>query len=548
MNHRPADVVLRGGRITTLSSSESTPDEATALAIIGERVAWAGDDDAVGSWIGPATMVVDLEGRRVVPGLIDAHVHFVRAGFTWLDEIRWGTVDSLAEGYDLIAEEVRSKPAGEWIRVIGGWHPTQFVENRHPTKAELDELAPDHPVIVQFLYEWAIVNQAALERIDWDSAADWNVDPETLEKDADGNVTGRVSTMPSLRWLQAQLPLPDLERQVESTRAASREFSSFGITGLIDGGGSNTGPDRYDAVYESWRRGELSVRVRTTVHPSDPGTEEEQIGGFLRYSHARQGDRMLQVLAIGENILFAVGDSFARLPDLSEKQLDRCRAIFEACAAKRWTVQMHMIRPEKTAAMLDLWREVHEKHDISDLRWAIVHGTSLTEDDIPTLKELGIGVLPEALLRLEGDEVTGYWGEERLRAAPPVKAFREAGVPVAVGSDAMRVASHNPFTVLQWLVTGQTLSGRQVWDPQRTLDRRSALECISASATWFSFEEHDRGRLEPGHLADLAVLTADLFEVDEADIPAIRSDMTMVGGRVVWVSQGFESSAGVGVA
>ena len=539
MSPRHADLVLRGGKVTTLAVDGTTPEEAQSLAIERDRVVWVGDDSDADAWVGPETEVVDLGGRRVIPGLNDGHVHFVRAGLTWNDEIRWGTISSLADGLRQIEEQVASTPPGTWIRVIGGWHPSQFEEQRHPTQDELNELAPEHPVIVQFLYEWAIVNDAAYELIDWEGAQESGVDPSTLDRDEDGRPIGLVRGMPSLRWLQAQLPVPSLAQQVESTRAASLEFSSFGITALIDGGGSNTGPDKYDAVYESWRRGELTVRVRTTVHPSDPGTEEEQIGGFLRYSHHRQGDDMLSVLAIGENITFPVSDSFARLPDLSDHQLDRLRAIFDACAAKRWTVQMHMIRPEKTAAMLDLWREVHEKHDISELRWGIVHGTSLTVEDIPTLKELGIGVLAEALLRLEGDEVTNYWGEERLRWAPPVKALREAGVPTTVGSDALRVASYNPYATLQWLLTGQTLTGRQVWDPANVLDRRAALESVTTDATWFSFEESQRGRLQPGYLADLAVLSDDYFAVGTDELLDLRSELTIVGGRTVWSSDAF---------
>ncbi len=536
--HAP-DLVLVNGAITTLASDGVTPPEVAAIAIRHGRVVWTGDSDAASEFVGPATQVIDLGGRRVIPGIVDAHVHFVRAGLTWKDEVRWGTTTSLEQGLAQIADRARSTPAGSWIRVMGGWHPSQFPEGRGPTQEELDAVAPDHPVLVQFLYEWGLLNTVGRELIDWRTADEFGVDPSTIDTDESGDPVGVVRTSPSLRWLQSQLTFPDLDGQVDSTATAATEFLSLGVTGLIDGGGANTGPDKYDAVYEAWRQGRLPLRVRTTVHTSKAGDEEQDIAGFLRYSHARQGDEFLRVLGIGETILYPTHDDFGRPAQLTPENRDRLRWVFDLCARRRWTVQMHMMRPDTLDAVLPMWQEAHAEHGIADLRWAIVHGTGLTSRHVPVLRELGVGVITEALLRLSGDDALEYWSADDLAFAPPIHELRAAGVPVAVGSDGLRVSNYNPFATLQWLVTGHALSGRRIWDEDNVLDRHTALELACAQGPWFSFEDHDRGRIQPGLLADLSVLSEDYFALPPDELPRIRSELTLVGGVARWSGEAF---------
>ena len=534
MNVTHADLVLIGGLVTTMADGDGSEEEAQAIAISGDRIAAVGTNEEIEAWVGPGTERIDLSGRRVIPGLIDAHVHFARAGFTWNDEVRWGTVRSLEEGLDLIARRADEVPAGTWIRVIGGWSPAQFAENRHPTLDDIDRVAPDHPVFVQYLYEYGLLNSEARARVPLERAVDEGVDASTVDVDESGRPTGVIRTLPSLKWLYAQLPVPAFEEQVASTAAAGHEFVSFGVTGVIDGGGANTGADVYRPIFETWRRGELIPRVRLTMHSSGAGEEETEVGGYLRFQHPRLGDDVLSVLGVGEIVMWPFHDDFGRPPSATDDDVTRLEELLRRCAEAGWTVQMHLMHPETTDLVIDLWSQIHADTPIDGLRWSIVHGQSITPDHTARLAGMGCGVISEALLRMGGEHAIEIWGEDRVAFAPHIRKLQEEGIRVAVGSDGLRVATYNPFATLQWLITGRSLAGAQIWDAGNVLDRHEALALLTREAAWFSFEEDTRGRIQPGYLADLAVLSDDYFSVPDTELPEIRSAMTLVGGRVVW--------------
>ncbi|TCO52271.1 amidohydrolase [Actinocrispum wychmicini] len=532
-----ADVLLVNGRITTLADG-GTPPEVGALAVRGGRVVFAGDERDADGHVTANTTVVDLGGRRVIPGLIDSHIHFVRAGLTWNDEVRWEGIPDLGTGLARIEEAARQVPAGDWIRVIGGWHPGQLAEGRGPTVAELDKVAPNHPVFLQCTYDWGMLNTRAAERVDLRRAVADGVDPASVDVPAH-----LVRGMAALRWLYWQLPVPTLEQQVHSTAAASAELSRLGLTGVIDGGGSNAGPDIYRAVYETWRRGQLTVRTRLLVHSSKPGAEREELAGLLRYLPAGLGDDLLRVLGMGEVVHYGVHDGFVRDPQPSADTVAELTEIFQACLRERWPLQIHTIRPDTIELVLGLWEGLdHEL--IRRLRWSLVHGEGLDSAQVARLARLGAGVLAPAMLRFEGEgeDLATDWATERAGFTPPLRGLLDAGVRLGGGTDAMRVASYHPFAALHYYVTGRTVSGRQVLDETNLLTRTEALRSYTHDAAWFSFEEHSRGRLRPGMLADLAVLDRDYFTVSTAEIPSVRSELTLVSGRPTWTSPAFQGA------
>jgi predicted amidohydrolase YtcJ len=530
-----ADVLLVNGRVTTLAAGGTAP-EVEALALRDGRVLFAGTDRDAREHTTSNTVVIDLGGRRVVPGLIDSHVHFVRAGLTWNDEVRWEGIADLGSGLSRIEEAARTTPRGDWIRVIGGWHPGQLAERRGPSLAELDKVAPDHPVFLQCTYDWGMLNTRGMAEIDLRRAAAEGVD--AAQVDAAGGI---VRGMAALRWLYWQLPVPTVDEQVDSTAAASAELSRLGLTGVIDGGGSNAGPDVYRAVYETWRRRELTVRTRLLVHAAKPGSERDQLMGFLRYLPAGLGDGMLSVLGMGEIVHYGVHDGFTRDPNPDAATVAELDEIFRACLRERWPVQIHTIRPDTIELVLGLWERL-DRDQVRRLRWSLVHGEGLGDDHVARLGELGAGVLAPAMLRFEGEQLTAAWAAERAGFMPPLRRLLDAGVPVGGGTDAMRVASYHPFTALHWYVTGRTVSGRRLSDEANLLSRVEALRAYTHEAAWFSFEEHSRGRLLPGMLADLAVLDRDYLSVDEDEIPAVRSELTLVGGRPTWTSSAFDGA------
>ncbi|MEU5980040.1 amidohydrolase [Streptomyces sp. NPDC047315] len=529
--------------MTTLSA-DARSAEVEAVAVTGERISAIGTTREITDLAGPATTVVDLAGRRVVPGLIDSHVHIVRAGRTWRDEVRWEDEPSLASGLAAVAARVGERPAGSWIKVIGGWHPAQFPENRGPSRAELDRAAPDNPVYVQFLYDWAVLNTAAMRALGVDhelvrSLGEEGFDPSAFETDADGELTGKVNGTPLMEWFYRRMPSPDFEEQVASTAEMSRELNRLGITGAIDGGGFNSGPDAYPAIRETWRRGLLTVRSRLAVHASRAGAEMDELAGYLRFTPLDVGDGMLRVIGSGEVALYRTVDKIAHPVVIDDDVRRQLRQMFTDLARNRWTVHTHAHHHATIDAVLSAWEEVHAEHDISDLRWALVHAEPLRPADVDRIAALGAGVLAQGLFRFQGDEAIAAWGADTVAEAPPLRTLIERGIPLGLGSDAMRVASYNPFATLAWFLNGRTVTGNATLDRRHLLTRAEALRGYTASGTWFSFEEHERGRLEPGLLADLAVLSDDYFTVDEDAIARIESHLTLVGGRIVHTAGDF---------
>ncbi|MFF8958133.1 amidohydrolase [Streptomyces sp. NPDC014894] len=537
------DLILVNGRVTTMSTNAGDA-EAEAVAITGDRISAVGADREIRELAGPGTTVVDLAGRRVVPGLIDSHVHIVRAGRTWRDEVRWEDERTLETGLAAIARRAAERPEGSWVKVVGGWHPAQFPEGRGPSREELDRAAPDHPVYVQFLYDWAVLNTAAMRELGVDHALVRELGAqgfrtESFETGPDGELTGKVSGTPLMEWFYRRMPAPTFEEQVASTAEMSRELNRLGITGAIDGGGFNSGPAAYPAIREVWRRGQLTVRTRLAVHAERAGTERDDLAGYQRYTALDVGDTLLRVIGVGEVILYRTVDKIGHPVEIGDEVREQFREIFGELARNRWTVHAHAHQHATIDAVLSAWEEVHAEHDISPLRWSLVHAEPLTPADVDRIAALGAGVLAQGLYRFQGEEAIETWGAETVAEAPPLRTILERDIPMALGSDAMRVASYNPFATLAWFLDGRTVRGTETLAPRHLLTREEALRGYTAAGAWFSFEENERGRLEPGLLADLAVLSDDYFTVPQELIPRIESVLTLVGGRVVHTAEPF---------
>ncbi len=224
---------------------------------------------------GPDTLITDLGGRRVIPGLIDAHFHAVRAGLTWNKELHWTGVRDIASALASIRRATASTEPGSWIRVVGGWHPSQFLENRVPTRAELDEVSGDHPVYVQALYESAVLNSEALKVVGFDALAG---DPPggVVERSRDGEPTGVITGMGAFGACLALMGPTSASEQVSGTAAMMRQLHGLGVTGIVDPGGFNVPPESYEPLFDLWRRGDLTMRMRLFVSAVDAGSEYEQ--------------------------------------------------------------------------------------------------------------------------------------------------------------------------------------------------------------------------------------------------------------------------------
>lgn len=499
--------------------------EAEAVAILHGQVTAVGTTREVLESVPPGAVTIDVEGRRVIPGLIDSHVHFVRAGLTWNRVVRWDDVSTLREGLDRIERAAQIQPPGTWIRVLGGWHPGRFAENRGPTKQELDRVAPNHPVYVQLLYEEAVLNSRALAEVG-------------TELDAEGTVTGRIRGVANFRRVLARFDPP--EEEVSSTEALGVDFASYGVTGVIDPGGFGVVPESYSALFRAHRQDRLPIRVRLYLVPSAPGYELEDARNWVRYIHPRFGDPMLGYVGMGEILAFGCHDMEGVEPHRVTEDAKRLlEEITRLLVAHDWPIHLHAILDETISAVLDVWEEVDRDVPLAGRRFSLAHAEPIGSDSLRRAARLGLGIAIQDRLIFRAADSAKLWGEEVLREAPPLRDILELGIPLGAGTDATVVAPHNPWLCIWWLVTGESVDGAPPRHPRHRLTVAEALTAYTTGSAWFSFEEDRRGLLEPGYWADVAVLDRDPFTTPPSDLENVRSDLTIVGARPVYASAAF---------
>src|SRR6266581_3433111 len=250
------DLILENAKITTLDRAKP---EATNLVVKNGRI--VGVDDAEEYQRGPDTKVIDLQGRRVIPGLNDSHMHIIRGGLSYNLELRWDGVPSLADGLRMLKEQAQRTPPGQWVRVVGGWSEFQFAERRMPTLEEINAVAPETPVFILHLYCRALLNKAALRACGYTKDTP-NPPGGEIQRDGKGNPTGLLLARPNATILYATLakgPKLPLEHQMNSTRHFMRELNRLGLTSIIDaGGGFQNYPEDYSIIEELHKRGEMS--------------------------------------------------------------------------------------------------------------------------------------------------------------------------------------------------------------------------------------------------------------------------------------------------
>ncbi|MFG6081057.1 amidohydrolase [Paracoccus litorisediminis] len=539
------DTILTDGRITTL---DPACPEAEALAISGGRIAAVGSNRDIMRLKGDQTQVIELAGRRVIPGLNDSHTHLIRGGLSYNMELRWENVPSLADALRMLREQAARTPAPQWVRVIGGWSEFQFAERRMPSLDEINAAAPDTPVFVLHLYARALLNRAALRVL--------GIGPDTpnppggvIERDARGNPTGMLLAKPSALILYstlAQGPKLPLQDQINSTRHFMRELSRLGITSVIDaGGGGQNYPEDYEVIRHLDSSGQLTLRLAYNLFAQKPGSELSDYERWIAMTEPGAGSDLLRMNGAGENLTWSAADFENFLeprPEPGPHMEAELERIVELLATNGWPFRIHATYDETIDRFLTVFERVNGRTPFHQ-RFIIDHAETITPRNIERIRALGGGIAIQHRMAFQGEYFAARYGIEAARATPPVARMLADGVPVGGGTDATRVASYDPWVALHWLTTGRSLGGLQMTEESALLDRETALRIWTEGSSWFSGESGEKGRLVKGFHADLAVLSTDYMRVPDDQIRGIRSVLTMLAGKVVYGEGGFAGLA-----
>jgi len=518
------DTILFNGKILTVDNQFSIRE---ALSIQEGKLLAVGTTAEIRKMAGTRTQLVDLQGRTVIPGLIDSHLHAIRAGLTFSTEVNWVGVGSLTEALNRIKQAAAAMKPGQWIVVGGGWTTNQFKERRRPTQAELEAAAPNNPLYVQLGYSWAILSRSGLKLLNISSDADLPAGAK-MERDSSGNPTGGINgNQPAIVALYDKLPRPTYEQELDGTKKFFRELNRLGLTGVGDPGGNNLPPAEYRAVFNVWQQHQMTIRVAYWLNGQTAGSEFEEFQSLTQLLPGGFGDDMLRFSGIGERITWAMNNN--DMPSDAEKA--KFYEIARWAAERGMSLTMHWNNNTSVDHLLTLFERLNREVPISSLRWSIAHLNDASSSSLARMKALGMGWTVQDML---------YFSDDPNRGLPPVMTAKKLGVPLGAGTDAHRVASYNPFTSLQWLLDGKTASGAALRRVDEVPGREDALRFYTIGSAWFSHDDVRRGSLEPGKLADLAVLSKDYMTAPVDQIGGIESLMTMVGGKIVYAAGPYQ--------
>ncbi|MGO2452803.1 amidohydrolase [Pseudomonas taetrolens] len=535
-----ADIIFYNGDLHTVDREKP---RAQAVAIKDGKFVAVGSDAEAMAFRNDATQLVDLQGRTVIPGLNDSHLHLIRGGLNYNLELRWEGVPSLADALRMLKAQADRTPTPQWVRVVGGWNEFQFAERRLPTLDELNQAAPDTPVFVLHLYDRALLNRAALRVVGYTRNTP-NPPGGEIQRDANGEPTGMLVARPNAMILYSTLakgPTLPLEYQINSTRQFMRELNRLGVTSVIDaGGGFQNYPDDYEVVRELASNDQLTLRIAYNLFTQKPEEELADFQSWTKQVKPGDGDDFFRHNGAGEMLVFSAADfeDFVQpRPDLAPQMEQDLEPVVRHLVEHRWPFRLHATYDESISRMLDVFEKVNQDIPFNGLPWFFDHAETITPRNIERVRALGGGIAIQDRMAFQGEYFVDRYGSKAAEQTPPIQRMLAEGVPVGAGTDATRVSSYNPWTSLYWLVSGKTVGGLAL-HPEG-LSRAVALELFTHGSAWFSSEQGKKGQLKVGQLADLIALNADFFSVEEEQVKWIESVLTVVGGKVVYATGEF---------
>ena len=525
------DLVLTNGKIVTVDERFTI---AQAIAVKGDRIVAVGPSQEIAKLAGPGTKTVDLRGRTAIPGLIDNHLHLLRAGNTWELELRFDGIYSRKQAVEMLRERAEKVGAAGWVFNIGGWATAQFADDRKPfTREELDAIAPDNPVALQESYYQVFLNSRALKEFGIEAG---KPDPPdfvagSIQRDAAGKPTGIIrGDIAATRPVAARMPKLAPERLEASTLQLVQDvnragLTSFGVAGCDAG---------VLEIMQRWKsQGRLPVRV-FCIGGAAAGSPEQVERSIPQIAKMKlfQGDNYIDDVVFGESVYTPLHDRmFAVDSDPTPDQLAQWRRMAMEIAKARLPLHVHAELRNTIDAFLDQIEAVNKEYPIRNLRWALAHVNQINASQLERMKKLGMYAAVHPWAVINGaimHEGFGHGADDM----PPLATIQRSGITWGLGSDGTAANQFLPMTALAFAVTGKMAGGLKVIN--QTIDREDALIAYTRKNAYFVFRENDLGSIQAGKLADLVVLDRDYLTVPADQIKDIKPVMTVVGGKVVY--------------
>jgi hypothetical protein len=525
------DLVFTNGKIITVDERFSI---AQAVAIRGDRIVATGTNQEIGRLAGANTRRIDLKGKAVIPGLIDNHMHLLRAGATWAKELRFDGVDSRKQAVEMLRARVKAAAPGDWIYNIGGWAHQQFADDpRVFTREELDQISPNNPVALQESYYQVFLNSKALAILKIEANAP---DPAefvkgSIVRDASGKPTGVVrGDIAGTRVVANKLPRVAPEQLEASSAALVRDMNRAGLTS-VGVPGCDADPL---AIFEKWKaEGRLNVRVfcmggAAAGNPDGVNRAIQQLPGLKLF----QGDSYIDNVFFGESVYSPLHDPmFATKSEPTPDQLDIWRKIAMAIAQAGMPLHVHAELSSTIDAFLDQIEAINKEHPIKNLRWALAHINQINASQLERMKKLGMYAAVHPWAVINGGIMHEGFGDGAWDM-PPLATIQNSGIVWGLGTDGTAANQTLPFTTLYFAVTGKMAGGTKVI--RQTISREDALIAHTRKNAYFVFQEDNLGAIQAGKLADLVVLDRDYLTIPADQIKDIKPVMTVVGGRIVY--------------
>ena len=527
-----ADLVVTGARIWT--GNPLQPD-AAAIAMIGERIVDVGSDDEVGRWLGPNTTVIDAGGRRVVPGFNDAHVHLIDGGMQ-IDNVNLKDADSPAEFVRRIGERARAKP-GEWI-LGGDWDNQRWTPAELPTRLMIDDVTPSTPVFVaRYDGHMGIANSTVLGRA---GVTETTPDPPggVIVRDAHGYPTGVLKDA-AMALVARVLPKKTPEQRLRAVQRALEHAASLGVTSLQD---MNPTYDDLSVYADLANRGALTARI--SAAPLETGWYDQAKLGL----HRSFGSPWLRIGAVKGYADGSLGSTTAYFFEpytdapktrglLSDEMQppDGMRTALMAADHAGLQLCIHAIGDAGISQILDLYGDVVRSNGERDRRFRIEHAQHIAPKDFDRFAAAKVIASVQPYHAIDD----GRWAEtrigtERVKTTYAFRTLLDKGVRLALGTD-WTVAPLNPMLTLYAATTRATLDGMHPdgWLPEQKLTIVEAVTAYTSGSAFAEFQEAEKGSLMRGKLADLVMLSDDIFGIPPAMIKDVRVLTTIIGGKVV---------------